>query len=209
MQSVDGYLQKTESAVRLLFDGIATYLRILEEAPIPIFSGTGPRSPESEERFKEWFLANQENLEATRRAQESFLAEAFALDTLCGAILQVALKALELYSPGGTIPEHLRGKGSPSMAKFCVGRVLRSVPLGMVVYAGRNQHTHFNDGPLREPSASIFEFLATAHGYGSLRDPAFDLTNPRLVSYASNITALMGWRSYASFTDDLRSMLLR
>jgi hypothetical protein len=122
----------------------------------------------------------------------------------------VAGKALEMYGQGGALPAGLPPGVTTSYARFCVGRTIRTLPLGLVVYAARNQHTHFNDESLREPSRSVFNRLATAHGYSkgeTFLDPAFDLSNPRLISFASNVTALVGWRSYERYIDDMQGML--
>lgn len=142
--------------------------------------------------------------------KREFIAESFALDTLCGSILQVAGKAIELYGSSTEIPLGLPNTLKVHHAKFCVGRSVRTIPLGLVIYAARNQHTHFNDEAMREPSASIFQLLATAHGYGGeqqIIDPAFDLNNQSLLSFASNITSLIGWRSYEKYATDMGSML--
>lgn len=39
-----------------------------------------------------------------------------------------------------------------------------------------------------------------------MRDPAFDLGNLRLVSFAHNITALIGWRSFDDYQRALREL---
>ena len=138
------------------------------------------------------------------------MAESFALDTLCGAILQVAAKAVECFSANTIVPSHLRAVVGSGSAKYCVGRLVRSIPLGLVVYAARNQHTHFNEGALREPNATVFELLSTSHEYSNslpFRDAAFDLRNPSIVSFAANVTALLGWRDYETYLADINAML--
>lgn len=210
MQSAGDYLERTESAVRILFSGVDSYLSILRKATSVTFVTSEPYGPKQDAEFAAWQFENAERLAAAKVAEREFIAESFALDTLCGSILQVADKALELYSSSTTIPSGLPTTLKQHHAKFCVGRIVRSVPLGLVVYAARNQHTHFDDASLREPSASVFRLLATAHGYGGgqqIVDPAFDLNNQRLFSFASNVTSLIGWRSYEQYSSDMRSML--
>lgn len=196
--------------MRRLFDGVDEYLAVLRRATSPVFISGLPYGPEQDAQFLAWQAANREQLEAAREAQREYLAETFALDTLCGAVLQVAGKALEMYGQGVALPVGLPPEVTTSYARFCVGRTIRTLPLGLVVYAARNQHTHFNDEALREPSRSVFNRLATAHGYSkgeTFLDPAFDLSNPRLVSFASNVTALVGWHSYERYIDDMQGML--
>lgn len=208
MQSAEDYLRKTESAVRLLFTGIDSYLQVLRQATGVVFVSGELDDSKREADFAAWLIENEQRLAAARVAERDFIAESFALDTLCGSILQVAGKALEVYGTNNVIPTGLPTTVKSHFAKFCVGRPIRTVPLGLVIYAARNQHTHFNDDGLREPSSSVFNLLATAHRFGpGIVDPAFDLKNDRLWSYASNVTSLLDWRSYEQYIADMRSML--
>ncbi len=210
MQSATEYLSRTESAVRLLFTGVDSYMGLLRDATGVVFVTGEPYGPKQDAEFEAWKTQNAHRLVAAREAERRFLAESFALNTLCGSILQVADKALELYSSNQSIPSGLPSTLKPYHAKFCVGRTIRTLPLGLIVHAARNQHAHFNENSLREPGKSVFHQLATAHGYGGGRefvDPAFDLNNQNLLSCASNVTSLVGWRSYDTYLADMRSML--
>lgn len=210
MQSAAEYLIRTESAVRILFSGIDSYLSILRRVTGITFVTSEPYGPKQDAEFAAWQSENAERLAVARVAEREFMAESFALDTLCGSVLQVAHKALELYGSNNALPPDLPPTVKTQHAKFCVGRAVRTVPLGLIIYAARNQHTHFNDEALREPSSSVFRLLATAHGYGNgqvIVDPAFDLNNQGPLSFASNVTSLIGWRSYEQYASDMRSML--
>jgi hypothetical protein len=94
---------------------------------------------------------------------------------------------------------------------FCVGRSIRGVPLGLIVYAGRNQYNHLDDDELREPNVAIFNRLAAVRSpqSGELYcDPAFDLSNPRRpLCLANNITALIEWRDYVRYEADMKVLL--
>jgi len=210
MQSAKGYLSRTESAVRRLFDGIESYISILNAITGVTFVTSEPHSPAQDAEYAAWKVANARKLAAAKAAEREYLAESFALNTLCGAVLQVAGKAIEIYGQNKEIPEDLRQMIKPGLSRFCVGRLVRTVPIGLIIYAARNQHTHFNDEALREPSASIFKLLATKHGYGGSQeivDPAFDLNNHSLLSFASNVTSLIGWRSYDNYLSDMSALM--
>lgn len=212
MQSPAEYITRTESAVRLLLGGIDSYLQVLRNSPDPIFRTSAPlaRGPASDREFEAWFRDNTSSIAAAKAARMQFMAESFALGTLCGAILQIAAKALECFSENKIVPGHLQAVVGSGRAKYCVGRLVRSVPLGLVVYAARNQHAHFNEEALREPNVEIFERLATLHEYSgslSFRDPAFDLQSTRIDSFAANVTALIGWRDYETYIGDINAML--
>ena len=208
MNNAQDYLKKTESATRYLFTAAGNYLEPLKEGLKPIFvTGLLP-GPEQDAQYAAWRLENAAALEEAKEARSRFRAELFALDTICGAILQIAEKGLEIYSSNTDVPAPWQGLISQKLARFCVGRQVRQTPLGLIVYAARNQHTHFNDEKLHKASENIFNHLAIVPGCDStVLDQAFNLENPNLISYATNLTALMGWRSYEQYVEDMQEML--
>ncbi|SFH58614.1 hypothetical protein SAMN05216299_1275 [Nitrosospira sp. Nsp14] len=210
MRSAKEYLKLTESAVCHLFDGIDSYLNVLHEATSVVFVTSTPRGPAQDAEYGAWTVANAEKIATARTAEQEFIAESFALDTLCGAVLQIAVKAVEIYSVNRELPPEWAQVVNPRLAKFCIGRKVRTVPIGLIIYAARNQHTHFNDEQLREPNATVFARLATSHGYPSrelVADPAFDISNPYLTSYATNVMSLIQWKSYKQYLNDMQSLL--
>ena len=196
MKTAAEYLEKTESATRKLFEGIDSYLEVIRRLA----------------KYDVWVRENETDIAASLKAQRDFVAESFAHATLCGAVLQVAHKALECYSTNTAVAAEWTSliRQGTTAVPFCCGRLVRGVPLGLVIYAARNQHAHFDDDELRDPNLSIFNRLATNHGIASptpFRDPVFDLEHPRLVSFASNVTGLIEWRSYAAYENDIRVLL--
>lgn len=211
MQTAFQYLTRTESAVRLLFDGIDSYLKCLRKVVRNTFDTSEPLGPNYDAEFAAWCIANSQNLAAARAVDREFIAESFALSTLCGGVLQVAGKALEIYSKNTNVPPEWIDATTRTKAKFCVGRPVRTVPLGLIIYAGRNQHTHFNENQLHEPSAAVFNRLSTQHGFQTsvpFIDPAFDINNTGVTSYASNIMNLIEWRSYDQYAKDMSALLV-
>ncbi len=213
MQTATEYLNKTESAVRKLFEGIDSYISILKRHPTAAFATSYTNESDFHSQYEAWASANESLIRASLAAEREYIAESFAQATLCGAILQVAAKAIECFSKNTNIPGNWSAivKVGSKAVPFCTGRLIRGVPLGLVILAARNQHTHFDDDELREPNISVFEHLAVNHGINSdqpFRDPAFDITNTGLVSYASNCTALMGWRTYEAYENDMRNLLV-
>ena len=212
MQSASEYINKTESALRKLFEGIDSYIEILRKEPTTCFISSSEDEAVRDTQRKMWLENNKEVIAASLQAQRNFVAESFAQATLCGAVLQVAAKALEIYSMNNVIPLQWQGviKPGSKAVPFCVGRSVRGIPLGLVIYSARNQHTHFEDEALREPNNSIFEQLAINHGYSSetpFRDPAFDLNNPLIRSFSSNVMALLEWRTYDDYEKDMNVLL--
>lgn len=211
MQTPEIYLQKTESAVRKLFEGIEHYVGLLQPIKGTTFVGDGTDPKRFQEEYDQWARENASALEASLAAQRKFSEESFAMATLCGAVLQVAAKAIECFSTNNKVPEHLVqivGNSEPAR-KFCFGRELRGLPIGLIIYAGRNQHTHFNDQNLSRVNTAIFERLAQLPDHPHISDPALDLSNSALESFATNITFILGWRSYEDYLRELQSLLLR
>lgn len=212
METLEEYINRTESAARKLFEGIGEYAGILRRSKLPVFSAEYGSEADFHSAYEFWLVENELAIQNRLEAEREYLSESFAQATLCGALLQVAAKAIECYSENEAI---LEGWGefirpSSKSVRFCIGRNIRSVPLGLVIYAARNQHTHFEDSELREPNCEVFRRLAKNHGLKSEEsfvDPSFDFTNKRLVSYASNCIALMEWWDYSSYEADIRALL--
>jgi len=208
MQTPAEYLAKTESAVRHLFDGIDAYHNPLRSADIPVLVrdepfGTAAQAAEQED----WIIRNEERFAAAWEVERMFLAELFAMDTLCGAVLQVADKALDLYGKEDSIPPAWSGVVKKKMAKYCCGRLIRTVPLGLVIHAARNQHAHFDDPAPHPLTEQVFKLLATAHGYPTLQlDRTFDLSIP-MQSFASDIVDLISWPTFEHYVTDMRALL--
>ncbi|MEP6887777.1 MAG: hypothetical protein ABI945_05585, partial [Nitrospirales bacterium] len=58
--------------------------------------------------------------------------------------------------------------------------------------------------------SGILEHIALNHGYETdvpFKDPAFNLQNAQLINFASNITGLLGWRSYDAYAVDMQQLL--
>lgn len=214
MQTVSEYLDKTESAVKKLFDGIDAYLEVLRQEPGIVYSCGKDEDPWV--AYDRWASDNPGKLEASLDAQRRFVAESFALATLCGGVLQIAAKAIECYSVVGEVPKDfndlLKMKGGKPARSFCIGRRVHDVPIGLVIYAGRNQATHYNEKSLKnEVNVEVFRRLCAGNpslASKGLHDPAFDLSGSNMTNFASNITALLGWRSFEAYDADMRALLI-
>lgn len=212
MESPAEYLSRTESATRTLLDGIEAYIAPLKHAPLSVFGGSFSDEKIARVAFDHWSAEKDEQIQLSLKSQREFLAESFALATLCGCLLQIAAKGIEWFSNNTDIPFDFGSVIKPSSpaVPFCIGRCVRGVPVGLVIYAGRNQFAHFNERELREPNVTIFERLAVNHGEtmeGDFKDPAFDLQNGQLVNFAGNITRLLGWRNHDAYATDMRQVL--
>lgn len=207
--NAEEYFEKTETAVRTLLEGVKGYRDLL----LPIRELTWGHGELDDDlkvaEYYAWLDQNVDKFERAEVARRNFRAQSFAMATLCGSLLQIAAKCIDMFSNNQSCEACKQIVFKPGRAvRYCVGRVIKGVPIGLIVYAGRNQHVHCDEEILRdEVNNLVFEHLATVPGYPGYRDPAFDLKARRLDSYASNITALLKWRTYDAYIDDMRMML--
>lgn len=88
---------------------------------------------------------------------------------------------------------------------------MRTVPIGLVIYAGRNQYNHMDDEKLSALNTTIFNLLASSYEGAtehSSKEPAYDLENVVLINFSSNITALLEWKNYESYYADMHSLIV-
>jgi hypothetical protein len=218
------YLERTSSATQKLFTGINDYHLILSKNIQAVVYTGNPRG------YEAWERDNAEEIRRTheqnRKATREFIAEEHALSVLCGAVLQVALKVLELRTetyPSVEIAEEFDAiKSKATLQRFYIGRHVRGLPIGIIIYAGRNQHVHFEDKALHDISRIVFQMLAKNFALDlpfkivstsnidtsdERFDPAFDLNKRQLYSYAANITYLLGWRDYETYEEDMLTLI--
>lgn len=208
METPQEYLIRTKSAVEHLMTGIDAYLQIFKSVRPPVLVGTYSNEAERGAALEQWVKEKAEDIEKVLVMERTFLSEKYALSVLCGSLLQIAAMAIRLYSKNEQIPVDLLGVVKAANAPYCIGRRVREAPLGLVIYAGRNQYNHVDENKLSDLNSTVFEWLATKHGCGiNIRDPAFDLKASLSWSYPSNITSLIGWRDYKTYENDMRSLL--
>jgi len=206
------YLKESEHAVRQLFDGVAYYSRILQEMPKPVFvSSISFKNKDSwNEAFSKWYEENKTDIERSREKSREYLGLSFSNATLCGSILQIASMAIDSFSQNQEVPDSCSGfvNSGQKAVRSCVGREVRGLPVGIVIYAARNQYNHWDDSNPHRITQAVFDALALGHGHGSVRDPAFDLSNPKLDIYSHNILALLEWSTYENYETDIRALIL-
>lgn len=218
MISPEEYINQTEHAVKGMFDSIKHYKDLfkMSRRPVMVIRHNG-EAGEFERKLEELRSKPeiQQEFELAEYAREERLASLFSMHVISGSILQIACKGIELYSNNSQfddsflyLHDNCKQNTIDKSKKFAIGRTIRRVPLGMIIYAGRNQYNHFEEkNGLRDLNRNIFKALATNHDYGDYLDPAFDLENESIISYSSNILSLMGWDSYQKYITDVKSLL--
>ncbi|WP_313623463.1 hypothetical protein [Achromobacter sp.] len=217
MQTLSDYLDRTNSAAQILFDGLQQYRDILESAAVEPHVTSYRDDADLDRQVQAWCAANESAIARQREAFKNFAAETFSQATLAGSILQIASAAIEQYGSNRTLDSQARQFVHPKKSQFWAGRVVRGLPLGAVILAGRNQHMHSSEADFNPSTRAAFEYMALAHGtpgFESTPSAGLDLckrdrNNPLTRSFAHNILSLTGWKAPFDMRRDLVAIIDR
>jgi len=200
MTKLHPYLEDTEPAVRHLFLGLASYYSTPLPSILQYRDETGV-------------------IRMTREENEEFLKAYdghFALETaraaLAGSILQIAYSGLKQYPSDNIVTPQfsdLGVDGVPRSNAFCVGRLVRNLPIGLLIYAGRVQYSHWEEGEPTNPIVrQVFRELAISYSDDPYFDMAYvlDYPTPRPVSHYL-VWLEFGWHSYDLYLQDMTKLL--
>jgi hypothetical protein len=129
-----------------------------------------------------------------------------------GAVIQFAFWGIEKFSKNTYIdPEFIDEiKPQTNSQKFCIGRLIDDIPIGLIIYAGRNQAIHFDDEKLHPINKKVFHKLANWYSPSFQKwfvNDAYELENPNILNYAEIITYKLGWTKYETYESDMLHML--
>ena len=207
--SLPKYLDQTDKALSQLFDGIEYYNGILKSVERPVFITETPfeNKEQWESEFDEWHSKNKKQIEQNSQAIKKYIGYSVSKGILSGSILQIATTAIDIFSKNEIIPDACSNfiKPKTKAVKFCIGRTLAEIPIGLIIHAGRNHYNHWNDENPHKLTKKVFSIISRR--YGDFDDPAFDLKNEDLDTYSHNIIALLNWKDKSVFVNDLESML--
>ena len=197
--------------MKQLFEAVGYYRKLLQKIEHPMFIDDVRIGHEDthKEEFSKWYEENKQDIQNANKKSQEYFGFSFSNATLCGSILQIASMAIEIFSLNDTIPDSCKAIVRPGQkaVKFCTGRLIRELPIGIIIYAARNQYNHWDDPNPHKITEKVFDALATQHGYGTMRDPAFDLGNPVLKIYSHNVIGLFEWKSYESYLTDIKTII--
>lgn len=161
-----GYLSETKVAAEALFDILRTYRKEKVRALVDLFNSPGSSMAEARTKIS--------TVEAHR----------FARETIAGSILQMAYHAIDRYVVVTAKPESvvefeqqindcaahpLPGKSTRLKkpftypANFCTGRQIGGMPIGLIIFAGRNQYNHAHEKRLQPRTELVFNYLHMLH----------------------------------------------
>ncbi len=198
--AAQSYLTSTEPAVQHLFKGLNSYDAMKLPSITQYVDETGLVK-----------MTKEENDIFLKAYQHSFALE-FARATLAGSILQVAYLGLKQYSAGledTTICAKFNIQRGSSVEKFCRGRRVHEIPIGLLIYAGRVQYNHWEDGePIGAAAKSVFRELILAYYNDLTFDMAYELSYPSPRPVSHYIVRLeLKWRTYEDYLSDMKTLL--
>jgi hypothetical protein len=196
------YNRKTEHAVRHFYSGLDSCWSYYREAVQhwDIRQIDQPMTPEQ-----------HAGLDRYLQLAGKYCDLKFSEATFAGSILQVAYMAIRLYSRNDTIPPNCITLVPSSVKRaipFCIGPERHTVPIGLIIYAGRNQYSHWDDDSAHEVNRSVFAAMSAVFRDNMFSDLAFSLANPAINVYAGEVllTAL-AWRSYDTYLAAMTTLL--
>lgn len=118
------------------------------------------------------------------QAQGQLAARAFSRSSMAASLLQYAKQGISITQP--------------SLDACPDGRLIGTQGLKHVIWQGRNQSLHWEDGKPHRAVRACFDLLTTQ------ADQQFALYETQNLAF--EIVALLGWVSYEAFETDLRSL---
>ena len=199
------YIEQTSHVVRHLYLGIESVHQIWQEAEAFHNSFSDPVETDADRR----------NLDTFLRRGEEYFGQDFSKAVLCGAILEVACTGIRRFPQEvGEMPEScvplFKGVANPSpYLKFCVGEERYGIPEGLIVYAGRNQYAHWDEGSeLRPINMNVFMRLSYEFRTNPYIDLVFDLGHPLTeIRVHWILLEALEWRSYGDYVTGMRRVL--
>jgi hypothetical protein len=136
----------------------------------------------------------------------------FSKATFAGAIFQVAYTGIRLFSLQNSVPSSYKNlvesDKKKSAVPFCIGPERHGVPVGLIVYAARNQYNHWDEEKPHDVTQNVFRALSKAFSKNVWSDLAFELSNPTITVYADEVLLIaLGWTTYDKYFAEMKALL--
>lgn len=205
MEPYRKYFFDTEHATISMFENLNYYLDLLSKIDHPVFISDSSNKKENDEELNKWLKQNRAKILVSLEKEKEYFGYSISKGAICGSILQIAFMGILQFSTNTTIPYELESilKEGNKAVKFCIGRKVREVPIGLIIYAGRNQYNHMDKKIYNKTTTYVFNSLSNISLKNDIKDPAFDLNQPKISNYSSNILAILGWDNYENYIIDM------
>lgn len=174
METACDYFVRTENTVRMLLKEnqvCKDKVRLIQESIT--LSDVTLDLTNANLKFCDWWAKNKNEEEIISEAHQKYAVEAFSSSLLAGTVLQIAARAIELYSENTTVPDDWRkiGRKNFPVPKFFIGRTVHTVPVGLVIYAGRDHYLKTYSGRVIEAiNQEVFVRLGDLSGQLGFQD---------------------------------------
>lgn len=138
--------------------------------------------------YAQWYTVNGRALpllEQIERKELSIENKKISISTLSGALLQIGKQGLSA----------VHGK----KANCPIGRLHKGIPIRDIIWEGRNQSLHFEEGKPSDNVKSLFQHLERTSG------KQFSATHLN-TNLAKHVVDLLGWRSFTNFNNDMLTL---
>lgn len=109
------------------------------------------------------------------------------MQAIAGAVLQIAKQGISLVHGG--------------LAAAPQGRKIGSLYTKDIIWQGRNQAIHFEEGNFKKAITDLFTILETEQG------ARFSLAAHPQQNRAKQVVELLGWTQYASYVQDMQALI--
>lgn len=132
--------------------------------------------------------------------------------SLCGAIVEVAYSAIKQFSGNNVRPvmsPPLSISLDDDRAKFNVGRIINGLPMGLLIFAAREQYASWEDGTPSDPVAKgVFEHLRNFRKRDIWQDLLYELDWPvKRPAPHYIIQKELKWHTYEDYLADMSQAL--
>jgi hypothetical protein len=202
METWKDYLKRIEPPLRILFSSLNEYRTALAASDLPeLITGAG-NDEDLFSKFTSWSATAKPSKEPLPRERARKSAD--SVTPLAKSILQFAYIAIDKYSLNTSVSADLlplvREHAIP--AKFFVGRRIRNVPLGLILYAGHGYFGGKSSDPSYEGARHVLEILL----HSRLEDRAmvgFQAQGALHVNNPKNCLDIIGWKTVHDYYHDM------
>lgn len=204
------YMDQTEFAVRQLFQSLKHYQNILDEAKLPGFTYSGSDDVDYKKKEEKFFKEHEEENRYANEKLNEYLGLKYSRSVICGSIFQIACMIIDKVSKNDIEFEFIAKKNNQAI-KYCIGRKVRDLPLGLAIYAARNQYSHWTNN-LYSVNKNIFDYIAKREveingKIEKWKDPSFNLELDYFDVHTDQLFSLIGWKNYEDYEKDMVDML--
>lgn len=201
MESAENYLSTTEPAIQHMFMALEMYRQLTPRPSLREYKNDDGVIRLTQGQAKNYLDAEIDSMSLD-----------IAKSTLCGAIVQVAYSGIKQFSTNTDVPRNCQEYDiSPksAKAKFCVGRKVHELPIGLIIYAARIQYNHWEDGTPSNPTAkSVFRHLLSVRLDDMWHDMVYELDWPGTRPVTHYVLELeLKWNKYKDYISDMKQIL--